>query len=31
VIASHDVHLIDQVGARRIVLSEGRVIGGDSA
>jgi len=25
VIASHDVHLIDQVGARRIVLSEGRV------
>jgi cell division transport system ATP-binding protein len=31
VVASHDVHLIDQVGARRIVLSEGRVIGGDSA
>jgi cell division transport system ATP-binding protein len=27
VIASHDVHLIDQVGARRIVLSAGRVIG----
>jgi cell division transport system ATP-binding protein len=27
VIASHDVHLIDQVGARRIVLGEGRVIG----
>jgi cell division transport system ATP-binding protein len=27
VIASHDVHLIDQVGARRIVLAEGRVIG----
>jgi cell division transport system ATP-binding protein len=26
VIASHDVHLIDQVGARRIVLGEGRVI-----
>jgi len=25
VIASHDVHLIDQVGARRIVLSEGHV------
>jgi cell division transport system ATP-binding protein len=25
VIASHDVHLIDQVGARRIVLHEGRV------
>ena len=30
VVASHDVHLIDQVGARRIVLSEGRVVGGDS-
>ncbi len=30
VVASHDVHLIDRVGARRIVLSEGRVIGGDS-
>jgi cell division transport system ATP-binding protein len=29
VVASHDVHLIDQVGARRIVLGEGRVIGGD--
>ena len=27
VIASHDVHLIDQLGARRIVLSAGRVIG----
>ncbi len=27
VIASHDVHLIDQVGARRIVLSGGRVVG----
>jgi cell division transport system ATP-binding protein len=26
VVASHDVHLIDQVGARRIVLSEGRVV-----
>jgi cell division transport system ATP-binding protein len=25
VIASHDVHLIDQVGARRIVLSQGRL------
>jgi cell division transport system ATP-binding protein len=25
VIASHDVHLIDQLGARRILLSEGRV------
>jgi cell division transport system ATP-binding protein len=31
VVASHDVHLIDQVGARRIVLSEGRVIGADPA
>jgi cell division transport system ATP-binding protein len=29
VVASHDVHLIDQVGARRIVLSEGRIIGED--
>ena len=27
VVASHDVHLIDQVGARRIVLSAGRVVG----
>ena len=27
VIASHDVHLLDQVGARRIVLSAGRVVG----
>jgi cell division transport system ATP-binding protein len=27
VIASHDVHLIDQVGARRIVLSAGRIVG----
>ena len=27
VIASHDVHLIDQLGARRIVLGEGRVAG----
>ena len=27
VIASHDVHLIDQVGAHRIVLSGGRVMG----
>jgi cell division transport system ATP-binding protein len=26
VIASHDVHLIDQLGARRIVLSQGRVV-----
>ena len=31
VIASHDVHLIDQVGARRIVLSAGRVVGGEAA
>jgi cell division transport system ATP-binding protein len=27
VIASHDVHLIDQIGARRIALSAGRVVG----
>jgi cell division transport system ATP-binding protein len=27
VVASHDVHLIDQVGARRIVLSDGRIVG----
>jgi len=25
VIATHDVHLIDQVGARRIVLGQGRM------
>ena len=25
VIATHDVHLIEQFGARRIVLGEGRV------
>ncbi|HEY2462994.1 MAG TPA: cell division ATP-binding protein FtsE [Steroidobacteraceae bacterium] len=31
VIASHDVHLIDQVGARRIVLSAGRVLGEEHA
>ncbi|HEX3603879.1 MAG TPA: cell division ATP-binding protein FtsE [Steroidobacteraceae bacterium] len=31
VVASHDVHLIDQVGARRIVLSGGRVMGGGPA
>jgi cell division transport system ATP-binding protein len=31
VVASHDVHLIAQVGARRIVLSEGRVVGADPA
>ena len=30
VVASHDVHLIDQVGARRIVLSAGRVVGEDA-
>ena len=29
VIASHDVHLIDQVGARRIVFNDGRVLGED--
>jgi cell division transport system ATP-binding protein len=27
VVASHDVHLIDQVGARRIVLSAGHIVG----
>jgi len=31
VIASHDVHLIEQVGARRIVLRAGRVVGEESA
>jgi cell division transport system ATP-binding protein len=31
VVASHDVHLIDQVGARRIVLEHGRVAAQDSA
>ena len=31
VIASHDVHLIDQLGARRIVLSAGRVSGEGAA
>ena len=31
VIASHDVHLIDQVGARRIVLSAGRVVSEEAA
>jgi cell division transport system ATP-binding protein len=31
VVASHDVHLIDQVGARRIVLSDGRIIGEGAA
>jgi cell division transport system ATP-binding protein len=29
VIASHDVHLIDRLGARRIVLEDGRVVGSD--
>jgi cell division transport system ATP-binding protein len=31
VIASHDVHLIDQLGARRIVLSKGTVVGEEAA
>jgi len=31
VVASHDVHLIEQVGARRIVLRAGRVVGEESA
>jgi cell division transport system ATP-binding protein len=31
VVASHDVHLIDQVGARRIVLEHGRVAAQDAA
>jgi len=31
IIASHDVQLIDQVGARRIVLSAGRVVGEEVA
>jgi cell division transport system ATP-binding protein len=31
VVASHDVHLIEQVGARRIVLSAGRVVGEEGA
>jgi cell division transport system ATP-binding protein len=30
VIASHDVHLIDRLGARRIVLEDGRVVAGDA-
>jgi cell division transport system ATP-binding protein len=30
VIASHDVHLIDRLGARRIVLEDGRVVGADA-
>jgi cell division transport system ATP-binding protein len=31
VVASHDVHLIEQVGARRIVLRAGRVVGEEGA
>jgi cell division transport system ATP-binding protein len=31
IVASHDVHLIDQVGARRIVLSAGRILGEEAA
>jgi cell division transport system ATP-binding protein len=31
VVASHDVHLIDQVGARRIVLSAGRIVSEEAA
>jgi cell division transport system ATP-binding protein len=31
VVASHDVHLIEQVGARRIVLRAGRVVGEEDA
>jgi cell division transport system ATP-binding protein len=31
IVASHDVHLIDQVGARRIVLSAGRVVAEEAA
>jgi len=31
IVASHDVHLIDKVGARRIVLSAGRVVGEEAA
>jgi cell division transport system ATP-binding protein len=31
VVASHDVHLIDQLGARRIVLSKGTVVGEEPA
>ena len=31
IVASHDVHLIDQVGARRIVLNAGRVVGEEAA
>jgi cell division transport system ATP-binding protein len=31
IVASHDVHLIEQVGARRIVLRAGHVVGGEDA
>ena len=31
IVASHDVQLIDQVGARRIVLSAGRILGEEAA
>ncbi len=31
VIATHDVHLIDRFGARRIVLGEGRVLGSEGS
>jgi cell division transport system ATP-binding protein len=31
VIATHDVHLIDQFAARRIVLGDGRVTDGGAA
>jgi ABC-type ATPase involved in cell division len=29
-VASHDVHLIERFGARRVVLEGGRIVGGDS-
>jgi cell division transport system ATP-binding protein len=29
-VASHDVHLIERYGARRVVLDGGRVVGGDA-
>jgi cell division transport system ATP-binding protein len=31
IVASHDVHLIEQVGARRIVLNAGRIVGEEGA
>jgi cell division transport system ATP-binding protein len=31
IVASHDLQLIDQVGARRIVLSAGRIVGQEAA